>query len=133
MAAHDPVSDPARTDEMVNTEPKAVLDAVEEQRRGAGRAWLLWALLGSLGAHRLYLRRGVGATPVAGGSLALSLVSMAVGRRKLAAGFGAAWFVAWLYEGFALRGLLRDLEREAARETVAEFAEDRIQREVAGS
>lgn len=85
---------------MTDTAKMMVYDA---KKKSAGVAYLLWFLLGGLGAHRFYTgRAGTGAVYVA---------LQVIGWLTLAAGLGAFLLIAvalwWAVDAFLLPGMVR--------------------------
>lgn len=124
-----------RVEELVAEDLAAFSQSVSKRSRNTPLAWMLWLLLGPLGAHRFYLGRP------GSGLVAPLMVAAAIGVLTLPFGFGGSLMIAaaavlaaaWTVEWFSLRRLLLEDHEQAEWEALREIQTSRDEAERAGA
>ncbi|MDA1062208.1 MAG: TM2 domain-containing protein [Chloroflexi bacterium] len=98
----------------LDTRELMLLDAgTRDRARNQAAAWILWFLLGGLGAHRFYMGSPVYGAVMLVVNLVLTVLTVLTSGLWLPA--AAVW---WLVEAFLLPGLIRADRERAERETM---------------
>ena len=117
------------SDEMTAQEPALLQGAREARHRSLWLSWALWAGLGTLGAHRLYLRRPGFVLAAGPAAVAATVLLLTTGRRRPALLSGLLALGLWASEGARLPRLLREERLRAEHEAMGELDEERVEQE----